>query len=201
MPVSLPRVVLALVLLLALTASPMIPAVAARARGPVEDLAAYDPMTRCARAPKAGSTALGAWLVRTYGGGGGATWRPCSGGTSEHEDGRAIDWTLDATDPAAAARAQTFLTKVLAPDRRGNVAARARRMGIMYVIWNDTMYPAWNGFAPEPYQSSGCPDVSACSPTLRHRDHVHVSLSRAGAKARTSWYVGRVTRRGGAAQK
>ena len=60
-----------------------------------------------------------------------------------------------------------------------------------YVIWNDRMYPAWSRFEPEPYLSSSCPSRKRCSPTLRHRDHVHVSLSRAGAKARTSWYAGR----------
>lgn len=187
--------VLLLLLLLVLLLASAAPAGAARARGPVEDLASYEPTTRCAKAAKPGSTALGAWMVKKYGGTGGATLRACSGGTSEHEDGRAIDWTLDAADPADAARAQAFLDTVLAPDRKGNLAAKARRMGIMYVIWADTMYPAWNGFSPEPYLSSGCPDATQCSPTLRHLDHVHVSLSRAGAKARTSWYVGRVAAR------
>ena len=54
------------------------------------------------------------------------------------------------------------------------------------------MYPAWTHFRPEPYLSSSCPTLRRCSATLRHRDHVHVSLSLAGAKGLTSWYAGRL---------
>ena len=59
----------------------------------------------------------------------------------------------------------------------------------MYVIWNDRMYAAWDGFEPKKYLSSGCRTRRTCSVTLRHRDHMHISLSRAGAQGRTSWYV------------
>jgi hypothetical protein len=65
-------------------------------------------------------------------------------------------------------------------------------MGIVYVIWNDRMYPAWDRFEPEAYLSSSCPTPKRCSPTLRHRDHLHVSLSRRGARGLTSWYAGRL---------
>ena len=34
--------------------------------------------------------------------------------------------------------------------------------------------------------------VKRFSKTLRHRDHVHISLSMAGAKGRTSWFEGRL---------
>lgn len=61
----------------------------------------------------------------------------------------------------------------------------------MYVIWDDRMYAAWDGFEPKRYLSSGCRSRKTCSPTLRHRDHMHISLSKAGAKALTSWYVER----------
>ena len=43
-------------------------------------------------------------------------------------------------------RARPFLDAVFAADRHGNTDALARRMGIMYVIWNDHMYSAWNEF-------------------------------------------------------
>ena len=62
----------------------------------------------------------------------------------------------------------------------------------MYVIWKDTMYPAWNEFEAEPYLSSGCTSKKKCSKTLRHRDHMHISLSRRGGHGRTSWYAGRL---------
>ncbi len=157
---------------------------------PVEDYATYDPQTACTKTPRAGTVALGQWLVATYGGAGGAVNRPCSGaGTSEHKDGRAVDWTLDATVPADRARAKAFLAAAFATDAAGNPAALARRMGIMYVIWNDRFYAAYDQFQPEAYLSSSCRSKRRCSKTLRHRDHLHVSLSKAGAKGLTSFYV------------
>jgi hypothetical protein len=157
---------------------------------PVEDYASYDPQTTCAKQPKVGTVALGEWLVATYGGAGGAVNRPCSGsGTSEHKDGRAVDWTLNADDPADRKLAKRFLADAFATDAAGNPAALARRMGIMYVIWADHYYAAYRQFAKERYLSSGCRSTKRCSKTLRHRDHMHISLSRAGAKALTSFYV------------
>lgn len=164
---------------------------------PVDPFASYQPQTGCTKKPKPGTVALGQWLVATYGGSGGAVNRSCAGSsTSEHKDGRAIDWTLDADDPADRARAEAFLTAAFATDASGEPAALARRMGIMYVIWADRMYAAWNGFAPEKYLSSGCRSKKKCSKTLRHRDHVHVSLSRAGARGLTSFYVDLVAPKG-----
>ncbi len=46
---------------------------------PVDDYATYQPQTTCSKKAKAGTVALGQWLVATYGGGGGAVNRPCSG--------------------------------------------------------------------------------------------------------------------------
>jgi hypothetical protein len=116
--------------------------------------------------------------------------RPCSEpGTSEHKDGRAVDWTLDADNPADRTLARTFLRDALANDAQGNPAALARRMGIMYIIWSDRFYPAYHQFHPESYLSSSCRSKRRCSKTLRHRDHMHISLSKAGAKALTSFYV------------
>jgi hypothetical protein len=157
---------------------------------PVEGFASYDPQRTCTRKPRVGTVELGEYLVATYGGSGGAVNRSCAGtSVSEHKDGRAVDWTLDAAVPADQALAQEFLDDVLAPDAAGEPAALARRMGIMYLIWDDTMYAAYDGFAPRRYRSSSCRSVRTCSPTLRHRDHVHISLSKAGAKARTSFYT------------
>ena len=111
---------------------------------------------------------------------------------SEHKEGRALDWSLDATKKADLKRAEEFLAGLRATDKHGNPDALARRMGVMYVIWNDTMYPAWNQFRPQDYLSSGCKSRSKCSKTLRHRDHLHLSLSRPGGKGRTSWFAGRI---------
>ncbi len=157
---------------------------------PVEDYATYDPQTTCTKKPRAGTMALGEWLVATYGGAGGAVNRPCSGsGSSEHKDGRAVDWTLNAGSPADRKIARTFLAAAFATDAQGNQAALARRMGIMYVIWNDRFYPSYEQFRPESYLSSSCRSKRKCSKTLRHKDHMHISLSKAGAKGLTSFYI------------
>jgi hypothetical protein len=158
----------------------------------IEDYASYEPQTRCHPKPRVGTKVLAAWLRTELGGGGGATGRACGGGASEHKDGRAIDWTLDATKRADRRIAKAFLNAVFAADEDGNAHALARRMGIMYIIWNDRMYSAWDEFAREDYLSSSCKSRRKCSKTLRHRDHVHISLSMAGAKGRTSWYEGRL---------
>lgn len=155
----------------------------------IEDYASYEPQTTCHPKPRAGTRVLAAWLVETLGGGGGATGRACGGGASEHKDGRAIDWTLDATSKADRKIAKAFLESLFATDEGDNTHALARRMGIMYVIWNDHMYSAWDQFEREGYLSSSCRSKRKCSKTLRHRDHVHLSLSMAGAKGKTSWYV------------
>ncbi len=163
------------------------------APAPIEDYASYDPQTRCAKKPKPGTVALGKYLVATYGGSGGANNRGCRrGGASEHKDGRALDWMLDATDKAERKLAKQFLADAFATDVDGNTHALGRRMGIMYIIWNDHMYSAWDGFEPEDYLSSGCRSKRKCSATLRHRNHMHISLSRPGARGDTSWYAGLV---------
>jgi hypothetical protein len=50
------------------------------------------------------------------------------------------------------------------------------------------MYASYDGFVAKRYLSPGCRTRRTCSPTLRHRDHVHISLTREGAKGMTSWY-------------
>lgn len=155
---------------------------------PMEPYAGYQPQTTCRRTPKPGVLMLADWLV-ARGGGYGAIVRSCAGSSrSEHKEARAFDWILDATDPAQQALADAMLDEILAPDDTGQPHALARRMGIMYIIWNDRMYASYDGFVAKRYLSSGCRTRRTCSPTLRHRDHVHISLTRKGAGGRTSWY-------------
>jgi len=176
--------VLALALPLGLTGGAM-------AEGTIEDFADYVPQTKCHPSPLAGTVALGAWIEQEYRGTSASTaGRRCSsGGTSEHKEGRAIDWSLDARKAGQRAVARAFLQAITAADADGNEAALARRMGVMYVIWNDHMYSAWDQFAPEDYLSSSCKRKRTCSATLRHRDHMHISLSRRGGRGLTSWYL------------
>jgi hypothetical protein len=159
----------------------------------VEDYAEYQPQERCSPHAKPGTMALARWLMRR-GGGYGPIGRKCrDGGVSEHKEGRAFDWMLDARSSKDRAIAQTFLEDAFATDRYGNEHAMARRMGIMYIIWNDHMYSAWDYFDREPYKSSSCKTRRKCSVTLRHRNHMHISLSRRGGRGETSWYEGRVS--------
>lgn len=177
--------------LLTLVAAPGASAARADDPPPVEDYARYDGQTTCKPRAKVGTKTLQAWAVKTYGGRAGGISRACNvGGASEHKEGRAFDWTLDATRKADAAAAQKFLDAIFAEGKNGDAHELARRMGVMYVIWDDTMYASYREFEPTPYVSSSCKGkpLKKCSATLRHRDHVHVSLSWPGARANTSWY-------------
>lgn len=176
----------ALVALLALTGP------ASSRVAPLEDYAPYQPATRCAPAAKPGTAVLARWMVNRYGGRFGGISRACGSGRSEHHEGRAFDWSVDVRRPADRRRVARLMRDLFAPDAAGEPDALARRMGIMYVIWNDRIWSAWSGFRAEPYRSSSCPSVRRCSRTLRHRDHVHVSLSWRAARGNTSWYIGRV---------
>ncbi|CAN5164655.1 hypothetical protein BH11ACT1_BH11ACT1_31910 [soil metagenome] len=169
-------------------------AIPVAAHASIEDYASYDAPRKCHPAPRVGTDVLAHWIVKRYGGGFGGISRSCTkkdGPTSEHQEGRAFDWTLDAASKPDRLHAKAFMQRIFDADKRGNDDAWARRMGIMYLIWNDEMYPAWNGFRPEPYLSSSCKTTKKCSTTLRHRNHVHISLSRPGANGRTSWYENR----------
>lgn len=165
--------------------------VGSAAAAAVDDYARYDGQSTCASEVLPGTAFLLDHLVRTHPGTRAvSTLRDCSGGsTSEHKDGRALDWGVDADVPAEKRVADAWLEKVLATDAAGNTHALARRMGIMYVIWDDHIYSAYNGFERRPYEP--CDRLADCSKTARHRDHVHVSLSRAGAAAQTTFYRAR----------
>jgi hypothetical protein len=159
---------------------------------PVEDYASYQPAEHCAKSAKPGTQVLAEWIVAKLGGGLGGIWRACSTSRSEHHEGRAFDWTLDATKDKDRRRAAQLRARLFATDSAGNTHALARRMGVMYIIWNDHMWSAWDGFVKEDYLSSSCRSRRACSVTLRHRDHLHISLTRAGGRGETSWYDGRL---------
>lgn len=179
-------------LLAALVAAALLVPAAARADVTIEGYAPYQPATRCAPAAKPGTVVLARWTVGRYGGRLIGISRACGGSRSEHQEGRAFDWAADVRRPADRLRVARLMLALLATDAAGNPDALARRMGIMYLIWNDRIYSASDGFQPRPYLSSSCRTLARCSPTLRHRDHLHVSLTRGAAQGHTSWYAGRL---------
>jgi len=159
----------------------------------IESLAGYVPVTSCDPHAKPGVTALGRLLVRTYPGTSYGIDRTCgSSPTSEHNEGRAIDWMVSVRTPARAAQANAVLTWLLAKDAAGNPYANARRLGVMYIIWNNKMWRAYDsGSGWREYR--GCTTRTArSSDTTCHRDHIHISLSWEGAMRRTSFWTGRV---------
>lgn len=157
---------------------------------PVEPFAGYEPQTRCSPDAKPGTVALSKWLMKEYpGSGSSGISRTCgASGVSEHKEGRAFDWAVNVTSARDRGYVKDFFHRIFATDAEGNKAALARRMGIMYLIWDDHIYASYRGFEKKDYTHSACKKPSSCSNTLRHRDHVHISLSRAGGAGDTSWY-------------
>jgi len=155
------------------------------ARGPaIEGYARYQGQALCDPAAKKGAVALRDLLLARYPSTSSlGISRPCAvGGRSEHKEGRAFDWGTDLADPVDRAAAADFLRRLLATDRFGNRHALARRMGVMYVIWDHKMWSAYRADA-------GWRAYRGSSP---HTDHVHVSLSWAGARGLTSFWSGDV---------
>jgi hypothetical protein len=173
-----------------LTAAQFVATAAANAYTPIEDFGWYEPQEICTPEAKPGTLALAHFLMRTYPGtGSSGISRSCTaGGTSEHKEGRAFDWRVDASNAHQKRQALDFLKRLFASDRRGEPDALARRMGIMYVIFDDKIYGSYRGFEPADYLHSACRNLATCSPTYRHKDHMHISLTRAGGWGQSSWY-------------
>lgn len=185
------------------TASPLlVPAQAATAKpavpsglpAAIEPLASYVPANSCNPAARPGTQKLAQLLKTTYPG----TWygisRACGAGlpTSEHYDGRAVDWMNSVRKPKQAAQAKAVIAWLKAPDARGNAYANARRLGVMYVIWNNKIWGLYNADRGwRPYSSCADHPEKSWDSTC-HRDHMHLSLSWAGAMGATSFWSKRV---------
>lgn len=188
---------LAMSVLVVLLASPVtaaVPSLHAPAGLPraIEPLAAYVEQTSCQPGYRRGTIYVARMLVNTYHGTtyGGAYDCGTDGTRSEHYDGRAVDWMNSVRTAQGAAQANSVLSFLLGTDRYGNKFANARRMGIMYVIWNNRIWGSWDGKwqaynncarAPSPSMDSAC-----------HRNHMHISMSWNGAIGRTSFWTKRV---------
>lgn len=158
---------------------------------PLEPLAAYEPQGGCDPAAKPGVLGFRDLLLERYPGSRNmGIGRPCGlPGVSEHKEGRAFNWGLNAYDPAERAVADEVLGWLLGPDEAGNPYAMARRLGIMYIIWDGRI---WSSFLAEegwrPF--SGVQD---------HTDHIHFSFNWAGARGETSFWQGNLATRLGSA--
>ncbi len=159
----------------------------------LESLAAYVPANSCDPTPKPGAQRFGELLTATYPGSSFGISRTCGTDplpTSEHYDGRAVDWMTSVRVPAQRANAEAVVGWLLGKDASGNAYANARRTGVMYMIWNNRIwgsYRAAEGWRP--YASCASHPERAYDTTC-HRDHVHFSFSWEGAMARSSFWSG-----------
>lgn len=161
----------------------------------VERLAAYVPADSCDPVVRRGTQKLGRLLTSTYPGTSYQITRACGTAavpTSEHYDGRAVDWMVSVRNLRGKARARAVLSWLFAKDSAGNRYANARRLGVMYVIWNNNIWGAYNA-------SEGWRPYSTCRrhpgrayDTTCHRNHMHLSLSWEGATGRTSFWTKQV---------
>lgn len=153
---------------------------------PIEPLADYVEQISCQPGYRAGTLALGRLLVKTYPNTSFGGPRDCTADRSEHYDSRAVDWMNSVRNPVQGAQAHSVVGFLLATDRWGNKMANARRMGLMYMIWNNKIWGAWSGKWEEYHNCFSTPQPAY--DTACHRDHMHFSLSWNGALGRTSFW-------------
>lgn len=169
----------------ALAATVPVPATPAGLPAGIEALAAYVPQNSCDYTVKPGLVAFQQLVNATYpdtGSYGFVSTCAAEGMTSEHSDGRAWDWAASVSNPKQNSEVNALIAWLLAKDHAGNTAAMARRLGIMYIIWNKQIWGAYAaGSGWRPYACSG---VTGC-----HQDHVHFSFAWNGAMKRTSFWT------------
>ncbi len=158
----------------------------------LDSAAFYEAQTICDPTPRPGPTALQNLLLATYGPATIYIPRTCTSSTSEHFDGRAVDWMRSVRVPAEKEMADGFVAWLLAPAADGTPHAMARRLGIMYIIWDSRMIRMYDpGRGWTEYNNCLDPARSGTSlDTTCHRNHVHMSMSWDGAAGLTSWWTG-----------
>jgi peptidoglycan hydrolase-like protein with peptidoglycan-binding domain len=201
------RVVTGLVAAFALAISSIAPsallptaAAAATAKAPatpidlptsIEPLTGYVPATSCNPVAKPGAAKLGKLLTSSYPGTSYGIDRTCGVDplpTTEHYEGRAVDWMVSVRKPKEAAQANAVIKWLLATDSAGNKYANARRLGVMYIIWNNKIWGAYSADRGWRAYSSCSTQPSVGWDSSCHRNHVHISLSWEGAMGRTSFW-------------
>lgn len=139
----------------------------------VDAVPPWQPNVVCDPVDRPGTEAFATLIGSTYDRPDYSSSRSCINQKSDHHDGRAIDWSLDAGDPADRRIADAAV--IWLSDNDGEMA---KRFGIQSIIWNaHTWKPdgkGWQGYAGQ----------------SAHTDHVHFSLTWDGAMMRTSWWTG-----------
>jgi len=169
-------------------ASPVTPPGVPRA---AEAFASYVPAVGCDMRINPGTEALGQLMKATYPDTSYGLGRTCGAGTgkaSEHTDGRAVDWMVSIRTATGSAEANAVIAWLFATDGNGVTYANAKRLGVMYLIWNNKIWGAYSADQGwRPY--SNCANTPQPSmDTACHRDHIHFSLSWEGAMKKTSFW-------------
>lgn len=161
-----------------------------RAR-PMDPVREYVGQRKCIRHPQKGTVALARLIRQRYGPITTGLNRGCLKDQSEHYDGRAIDWMVNSRNRAQARKGDDFV-KWLTMSRGPHIAAMARRLGIMYLIWRDRVWKIYQAeLGWQPYRECLTPAFrSPANDNDCHRNHVHISLTWDGALKRSSWWRG-----------
>lgn len=153
----------------------------------------YDRATHCTKKTRPGVVALQRWLEANVRGVFWGSYRCEKWGPKQaslHAENRAIDWRLDAAQPADARASRQLIDLLLATDKIGNPQALARRMGVEELIW-DCAYWGTGMAAPAPYRAcftkNGKPRKRV-DRTTAHRDHIHIGMTKPGAAGKTSFW-------------
>jgi uncharacterized protein YkwD len=173
----------ALAIAFSLTVTPALASPASRAPlATIEDLAAYTPQSTCSPAAKPGVLAFSKMVMAAYPGtGSSGIVRDCSvGGRSEHKEGRAWDWTVSYASTRQRGQAANLINWLFAADKYNHRYTNARRLGVMYVIWDKKI---WGSYAA----GAGWRAYTGADP---HTGHMHISFSWAGANKKTSFWTG-----------
>jgi hypothetical protein len=158
-----------------------------------ERLAGYVPQIACDPTAKPGAVKLAKLLTATYPNTSYGIARACGASPdSEHYDGRAIDWMNSYRNATQAAQAKAVLAWLFAADAAGHPYANARRLGVMYIIWDNKMWGAYSADRGWRAYSSCASHPELSWDTTCHRNHMHLSLSWEGAMGQTSFWTGAV---------
>ena len=166
---------------------------ASKGFGPgIDDFPDYEGQSKCSPSPKPGVSAFARMVMKAYPVSGSfGIGRACSvGGQSEHKEGRAFDWAVNASVPYQRAAAESMTSWLTETDGYGNTRAMARRLGVMYMIWNRRIWFPWGGWETYCVQKSfGCHSPGDRN-SLRHphTDHVHFSFTWASARKETTYW-------------
>jgi hypothetical protein len=179
----------------------VLPAAALARANPADELthlpieaSVHDPATHCSAKARPGVVELQHWLEENVRGVFWGSYRCEKWGKHEaslHAENRAIDWHLDASVAADRRAATKLIDLLLAADSVGNEQALARRMGVEELIW-DCEY--WGAGMPEFQPYRPCYGKRGklranVDTTVAHRDHIHIGMTKAGAAAKTSFWL------------